>query len=66
MLFNSYAFILIFLPLFVILFYVARKSANRDVCKWIVIVASLIFYAPFGVRNLAVIACSILLNEILE
>ena len=65
MLFNSYAFILIFLPLFVILFYVARKAANRDVCKWIVIVSSLIFYAPFGVRNLAVIACSILVNSIL-
>ena len=65
MLFNSYAFILIFLPLFVSLFYTARKAANRDVCKWIVIVSSLIFYAPFGVRNLAVLAASVVVNGVL-
>ena len=70
MLFNSYAFILIFLPLFIILFCVTRNAANkdmkyRDVCKWIIIVASLIFYAPFGVRNLAVLACSVVVNAVL-
>lgn len=70
MLFNSYSFILLFLPLFVILFYVARNAANkdqkfRDVCKWIVIVASLIFYTPFGVRNLVVLTASVFVNGLL-
>ena len=70
MLFNSYGFILIFLPLFVILFYVVRNAANkdqkyRDVCKWIIIVASLIFYAPFEIRNLLVLAASVVVNAVL-
>ncbi len=70
MLFNSYSFILLFLPLFVILFYVARNAANknqkyRDVCKWIIIIASLVFYAPFGVRNFAVLAASVAVNGVL-
>ncbi len=61
---------LAFLPLFLVLFYVARKAADknskyRDVCKGIIIVASLVFYAPFGLKNLVVLACSIVINAAL-
>lgn len=67
MLFNSYNFLLAFLPVFLVLFYVARRMADRDpgrrdVCKWLIAAASLIFYAPFGVRNLLVLAVSIIVN----
>jgi D-alanyl-lipoteichoic acid acyltransferase DltB (MBOAT superfamily) len=67
MLFNSYNFLLAFLPVFLVLFFAARGMANRDpgrrdVCKWLIVVASLIFYAPFGVRNLLVLAVSVVVN----
>ena len=69
MLFNSYIFILAFLPIFLIMFLGLRKMAHndlkyRDACKWLIVVTSLVFFAPFGVRNLLVLACSILVNAI--
>ncbi len=71
MLFNSYSFLLAFLPVFLVAFYVARKESYRnpgsgDVCKWLVVLASLIFYAPFGVKNLVVLGVSIAVNAVLS
>ncbi len=37
----------------------------RSVCKWMIIAGSLIFYAPFGVRNLLVLLGSIAVNAAL-
>ena len=70
MLFNSYVFILAFLPVFLIAFYKLREKANsdskyRDACNWLIVVASLVFYAPFGVRNLLVLVGSIAVNAVL-
>ncbi len=70
MLFNSYVFFLAFMPVFLVMFHAARRASYsnpgmRSVCKWIIIAGSLIFYAPFGVRNLLVLAVSILVNAAL-
>ncbi len=70
MLFNSYVFILFFLPVFLVAFHWTRKMANkdlryRDVCKWLIVIASLVFYAPFGWKNLAVLAVSVAINAVI-
>ena len=70
MLFNSYVFILAFLPVFLIAFYKLREMANsdskyRDACKWLIVVVSLVFYTPFGVRNLLVLTGSVVINALL-
>ncbi len=70
MLFNSYIFFLAFLPVFLVLFFVARRISYGNpgmgsVCKWIITTGSLIFYAPFGVKNLLVLVASILINALL-
>ncbi len=67
MLFNSYTFVLAFLPAFCLLYFAARKASYdnpgmRGVCKWIIVAGSLLFYAPFGLKNLAVLAVSICFN----
>ncbi len=67
MLFNSYAFVLAFLPVFLILFFVFRKASYDSpglkwVCKWIIAAGSLLFYVPFGWKNLTVLAVSIAVN----
>ena len=51
-------------------FYKLRKLADtdtkyRDACKWLVVIASLVFYAPFGVKNLLVLVFSILVNIVI-
>ena len=70
MLFNSYIFLLAFLPVFLILFYAVGKAANKDpkyrgACKWLIVIASLVFYVPFGADNCMVLAASILVNAVL-
>ena len=70
MLFNSYVFFLAFMPVFLVLFLLTRRASYiypgmRSVCKWIVIAGSLIFYAPFGVKNLLVLVGSIAANAVL-
>ncbi|MBQ9590281.1 MAG: MBOAT family protein [Butyrivibrio sp.] len=60
MVFNSYEFMLMFLPVFIIGFY--KKNANelfRDI--WIIL-GSLLFYAFFGANHLLIIIISILWN----
>ncbi len=70
MLFNSYVFFLAFLPVFLAVFFAARKMSYkgfgmRSACKWVIIAGSLIFYAPFGMRNLLVLTVDILVNMLL-
>ncbi|WP_029232785.1 MBOAT family O-acyltransferase [Butyrivibrio sp. VCB2006] len=67
MVFNSYEFVLIFLPIFLLAYNVlrsiGRKKGNArvlvDLC---IILGSLCFYALFGMRNLAIIFISICIN----
>lgn len=67
MLFNSYAFVLAFLPAFLLLFFAFRKASYNNpglkwVCKWIIAAGSLLFYVPFGWKNFLVLAVSIAVN----
>ncbi len=67
MLFNSYVFLLAFLPVFLVMFFVTGKasyenSKMRGVRIWIIAACSLLFYVPFGLRNVLVLAGSIALS----
>ena len=70
MLFNSYEFALLFLPLFMAGFFIIRKAlrekpAVEKVLSCYSLAGSLIFYALFGLRNLIVLAASILFNLVI-
>lgn len=62
MLFNSYIFILLFLPLTLVLYYGCNQWKKETEAKWILIIASLLFYGYFDVRYLPVILASICFN----
>lgn len=62
MLFNSYIFILLFLPLTMIVYYLLNHGKKETQAEWVLIIASLIFYGYFDVRYLPVILASICFN----
>ncbi len=64
MVFNSYLFFLIFLPVFLLGFFILRKRTVGGTKGWILL-TSLLFYLPFGVKNCAVLALSVLVNAVL-
>ena len=64
MVFNSYVFFLILFPLFCFGVFLLR-SWKCSVCKWWIVAASVAFYIPFGVRNLAVLVLSIVFNTVM-
>lgn len=66
MLFNSYVFILLFLPLFVIGYFFLRSIRNTKPSLSFVLVMSLIFYGYNSIRYVPIILCSIVFNYILS
>ena len=69
MVFNSFGFILLFLPAFLLAMQLAKKIADKkpefkEACKIVIIAFSLVFYGLLGVRNCAVIAASVLVNAV--
>ena len=67
MVFNSYEFVLLFLPVFLIIYNmirsIGRKKGNvRMLVDLCIILGSLCFYALFGMHNLAIILISITFN----
>lgn len=62
MLFNSYEFILLFLPITVVLYFLTCKIKNRRWSLSFLVAASLIFCAFSGVLSLVVLLFSALLN----
>ena len=62
MLFNSYIFILLFLPLTLFLYYGFNHLGKGETAKWALIIASLLFYGYFDVGYLPVILASICFN----
>ena len=62
MLFNSYIFILCFLPLTMIGYYGLNHWKKEEQAKWFLIIASLLFYGYFDIRYLPVILASICFN----
>ena len=61
MLFNSYEYILAFLPVTVIVYLLLGKASRGLALVW-VIVASVVFYAWWRPQNLAIIGPSIAVN----
>ena len=67
MVFNSFGYVLLFLPAFLLAMQLARKIAQKrpefkEACKIVIIAFSLVFYGLFGVRNDLVLAISIFVN----
>lgn len=61
MLFNSYQFIFIFLPLTVILYYLFAKL-NKKYSQYALLIASLIFYGYWNYRYIPLIIGSVFIN----
>lgn len=62
MLFNSYEFILAFLPIVVIIYYALNYVKKNYSAKWWIIGASLFFYGYFNLSYLGILILSILIN----
>ncbi|MDD3149739.1 MAG: MBOAT family protein, partial [Candidatus Gastranaerophilales bacterium] len=62
MLFNSYEFIFIFLPITLIIFYTLAKFRLTKLATLSLVIASLGFYSYWDVRYLPLLLCSILFN----
>ncbi|MBP3784344.1 MAG: MBOAT family protein [Butyrivibrio sp.] len=69
MVFNSFGFILLFLPAFLLAIQLAKRIAKKrpelkEACKIVIIAFSLVFYGLFGVKNGIVLAISVLANSV--
>ena len=62
MLFNSYEFLLAFLPIALFLFFLSRKFLNASCCKAVLLISSLVFAAFSGPVGIAVLSASMLFN----
>lgn len=62
MIFSSYSFIFVFLPITVFLYYMVGKFNNFFLQKMILLIASLVFYSWTNVRYALLIISSILVN----
>jgi hypothetical protein len=65
MLFNSFTFLLVFLPLVVVLTIVARALLGPRAAQLLVLAASVVFYSWFKPANLWYLGASILINFLL-
>lgn len=66
MLFNSYIFILCFLPITWIIYFSLNKLNKNGLAKTMLLIASLIFYGYFNPNYLFIILTSILCNYVLN
>ncbi|MDB5437814.1 MAG: Membrane bound O-acyl transferase, partial [Caulobacteraceae bacterium] len=62
MIFTDPLFLFLFLPLTVLTFFGVSRAWGRSAGMGVVIVASLVFYAPSGWRNLTLLMGSVVLN----
>ncbi len=62
MLFNSYIFIFVLLPITLSLYFGFNKFKKYEIAKFVLVVASLYFYAYFKIDYLYIIVISILVN----
>ncbi len=65
MLFNSYEFLFIFLPLTVVAFFCTQQLAGMRAGKVILVIASLVFYSLNRLDHLAILLVSIAVNFLL-
>lgn len=64
MLFNSYEFILLYLPITLVLYYQLAKRFSNGAAKKFLIFASLCFYSYWDINNLPILLASIIANYI--
>ena len=62
MLFNSYEFLIFFLPIVTLFFYILKKSTNIRFILFFLIASSLFFYSYSKIEFLILITSSIILN----
>ena len=69
MTFNSFEFMLLFLPVFMLAMQLTKRIIMvrpqfKEACKYVIIAFSLVFYAAFGVRNALVLGASVVINAV--
>lgn len=65
MLFNSYEFIFIYLPIVLMGYFTLARVFNDRAAKYFLIVSSVAFYSYWDIRNLPVLLVSILVNFVI-
>lgn len=65
MLFNSYEFIFLFLPITLLLFFCLLKKQEFKLATFFLVIASLVFYAQWNVYYLPLLVSSILFNYVM-
>lgn len=64
MLFNSYEFILLFMPIVLVSYYTLSKIIGFIAAKWFLVLASVFFYSVWDTSNLPILLTSIFANFI--
>jgi len=64
-LFNSYSFIFIFLPLIIIIYFLSHKYLSAKLARLFLLISSLAFMSLWNIRFAAVLIFSVLFNYIL-
>jgi len=62
MLFNSFEFIFLFLPITFIIYFLLNRFRNQQYAIYWLVLSSLIFYGYFKLTYLAIITISIVVN----
>ena len=66
MLFNSYIFILVFLPIVIMLYFGMNRLKKFTLAKWILIVSSVMFLGYYSFKCAIVLAVSIIINFLIN
>ena len=62
MLFNSYSFVLVFLPAVIILFHLINKHGHYAAAKMLLLGASVLFYCCGGLKAFVILVASLIIN----
>jgi len=62
MLFNSYIYIFLFLPITLLIYFLLNKHKFIQLSKGLLVIASLFFYSFWNIKYLILIVCSMLFN----
>lgn len=62
MLFNSYEFLILYLPIVLLSYYSLAKYFGYVLSKWFLVLASICFYSYWSIANLPILLTSIIVN----
>lgn len=65
MLFNSYSFVLVFLPAVIILYHLANGKGHYAAGKALLLIVSVLFYCTGGARAFLILAASLFINYLI-